>query len=209
MGGGGVWSGSAAVSEEAGTEQGNQRGRGQRQGGVQQTHQQAMEQTLAEVDRSAREVLGLAPRQEDAIQEDPDQRGGGGRGEEHVEAEGRQGGVGGPGGEVSQGTQHPQELPPIPEAATLPTLEEAHYTYIPTHKWPPKAVRAEYTRVLSALWQRLADHMGDERLWIMEAIFHRVILHAGQSLDLGNPTSQSQRIRERLRRWQAGSCGEL
>lgn len=95
----------------------------------------------------------------------------------------------------SQGTQA-DPGPQLPEAASLPTLQEAHSTYIPTHKWPPKACRTEFTRALTSLWQSLAANPADERLWVMEAIFCRVILPAGQG-----PA--------RLRRWNNGECAEL
>ena len=59
----------------------------------------------------------------------------------------------------SQGTQ---DIPAtqIPDITSLPTLEEAHNTYIPTHKWPPKSVRPELSRMLTSMWQRIADSPG-------------------------------------------------
>ena len=136
--------------------------------------------------------------------------------EENVEGSGRQRGGGGADGAFdgrplpsqSQGTQGiPQTQ--IPEIASLPTLEEAHNTYIPTHKWPPKSVRPELARMLTSLWQRLAENPGDESVWILESIFFRCILHAGQGPDLGDQWSNVKIIKERLRRWMAGEYGQL
>ena len=110
--------------------------------------------------------------------------------------------------EGSQGTQN-FPATQIPPAASLPTMQEAHSTYIPTHKWPPKSVRPEFARALTSLWTRMATSPEDERLWVMESIFWRVILPAGHGPSLGDPMSQTRTIRERLRRWQEGQCGEL
>ena len=86
------------------------------------------------------------------------------------------------GGSQNEPTQPPspnsQDTDPVP--ADLPTLEEAHSTHIPTHKYPPKAVRAEFSRVLGALWNRMADSPEDISVWVLESIFPRVILVAGQ-----------------------------
>ena len=108
----------------------------------------------------------------------------------------------------TQGTQV-DPGPHIPEAASLPTLQEAHSTYIPTHKWPPKACCPEFTRALTSLWQSLAANPADERLWIMEAIFCRVILPAGQGPAPGDPMSHVRTIKDRLRRWNNGECADL
>ena len=108
----------------------------------------------------------------------------------------------------SQGTQNVPATQ-LPDITSLPSLEEAQNTYIPTHKWPPKSVRPELTRTLTSLWQRLASNPGDESLWIMESIFFRVILPAGQGPNLGDQWSQVKLIKDRLRRWQAGECGQL
>ena len=96
-----------------------------------------------------------------------------------------------------------------PRPAFLPSLEEAHSTYIPSHKWPPKAVRPEYTRVLTSLLTHLSEQPQDVEGWVLLNIFHRSVLPATKGPDLGDPTSQTQLIRDRLRRWQAGQCGEL
>ena len=60
-------------------------------------------------------------------------------------------------------TQGTQNIAPtqLPDAASLPTLDEAHSTYIPTHKWPPKSVRPELARTLTSLLQRLASSPGN------------------------------------------------
>ena len=54
----------------------------------------------------------------------------------------------------SQGTQNVPATQ-LPDITSLPSLEEAHNTYIPTHKWPPKSVRPELARTPTSLWQRL------------------------------------------------------
>ena len=110
-----------------------------------------------------------------------------------------------------EGTQGTQAIPAtqLPDPNTLPTLEEAHSTYIPTHKWPPKCVRPELARCLSSLWQRIAASPSDEKLWIMVSIFFRCIIPAGQGTSSGDQWSHIRVIKERLRRWQEGKCGEL
>ena len=108
----------------------------------------------------------------------------------------------------SQGTQVVSQTQ-LPDLNTLPTLEEAHSTYIPTHKWPPKAVRPELSRTLTSLWQKMANNPKDEFLWIMASIFFRCLLPAGLGAVSGDQWSQVRLIRERLRRWQAGECGQL
>ena len=108
----------------------------------------------------------------------------------------------------SQGTQDVPSTQ-LPDVSSLPSLEEAHTTYIPTHKWPPKAVRPELSRALTSLWQKMASNPNDETLWIMECIFFRCLLPAGLGVVSGDQWSQVRLIRERLRRWQAGECGQL
>ena len=108
----------------------------------------------------------------------------------------------------SQGTQVVSQTQ-VPEVASLPALEEAHNQFIPTHKWPPKSVRPELSRTLTSLWQMLASSPENESLWIMQSIFFRCILPAGQGPDPGDTWSQVSRIRDRLRRWKAGECGQL
>ena len=60
----------------------------------------------------------------------------------------------------------------------LPSLEEVHTTAIPTHKWPPKAARGEFTREMTALWDRLATSMEDVQLWVKLLMFPLVIIPA-------------------------------
>ena len=75
---------------------------------------------------------------------------------------------------------------------------------------PPKAVRPELARCLSSLWQRMATSPADEKLWVMESIFFRCILPAGQGSRSGEDQwSQTKLIKDRLKRWQEGKCGEL
>ena len=90
----------------------------------------------------------------------------------------------------------------------LPTFQEALETYIPTHKFPPKAVRADFSRSIADLWQQLADNPGDEKLWLLSFIFARVIIPAGPNPDR-DPHSKVQTIRDRLRRWRQGEAGDL
>ena len=61
---------------------------------------------------------------------------------------------------AEEGTQGTQVIPAtqLPDPNTLPSFEEAHSTYIPTHKWPPKAVRPELSRTLTSLWQKMANN---------------------------------------------------
>ena len=46
-------------------------------------------------------------------------------------------------------------------------------------------------------------------MWVLESIFFRCILPAGQGPDPGDAWSQIRLIRDRLRRWKAGDCGQL
>ena len=112
-----------------------------------------------------------------------------------------QGEVGVEGGDGGDAVRGEEGLEPgvLPEAASLPTLQEAHSTYIPTHKWPPKAARPEFTRAIISLWQRIAANPEDERLWVMESIFFRIILPAGQGPTPGDPMSHVRIVKERLR----------
>ena len=112
---------------------------------------------------------------------------------------------------ADDGTQGTQAIPAtqLPDLNSLPTLEEAHSTYIPTHKWPPKCVRPELARCLSSLWQRIAASPSEEKLWIMVSIFFRCIIPAGQGTSSGDQWSHIRVIKERLRRWQEGKCGDL
>ena len=86
----------------------------------------------------------------------------------------------------------------------LPSLEEVHTTAIPTHKWPPKASRNEFTRELAAFWDSLAANMHDMQLWVKLLIFARVILPATSPR-----SSVGDQVKTRLRRWRAGEAAQL
>ena len=103
-----------------------------------------------------------------------------------------------------QQAAHGQQIPPVP----LPTFQEALETYVPTHKYPPKAVRADFSRTIADLWQQLADNPGDEKLWLLSFIFARVIIPAGPNPERDHQ-SKVQAIRDRLRRWRQGEVGCL
>ena len=102
-----------------------------------------------------------------------------------------------------------QSTLPLPQPAFLPSLAEAHSTYVPTHKWPPKSVRPESTRTLTSLLNHLSEHPQDKNAWVQLSIYHRCVLPALKGPELGDASSNVQLIRDRLRRWQAGECGEL
>ena len=70
-------------------------------------------------------------------------------------------------------------------------------------------MRAEFSRVLGALWYRMADNPEDVSLWVLESIFPRVILLAVVGPRQGDAYSQARAVRERLRRWRLGEYGEL
>ena len=126
----------------------------------------------------------------------------GGRGNE-----GREGGAQGPSWPSSQSQDTTPDFPPIPEG--FPSLETAHTTSIPTHKFPPKAARAEFSRQMTAVWERLARNPNNDSAWILEYIFSRVILPAGQGPRQGDAYSQARVVKERLRRWKEGDYAEL
>ena len=88
-------------------------------------------------------------------------------------------------------------------------MEVAHTTYIPTHKYPPKSTRAEFSRQQSAVWEQLAANPGVEELWVLDYIFTRVILPAGQGPRQSDAYAQGRIVRERLRRWKEGMFREL
>ena len=89
----------------------------------------------------------------------------------------------------------------------LPTLEEVHTTAIPTHKWPPKAARNEFTREVDALWDRLAANMNDMQLWVKLLMFARVIIPA--TAPRSSAQSLGDQVKARLRRWRAGEAAQL
>ena len=64
---------------------------------------------------------------------------------------------------------------------------------------------------MGALWDRMADSPEDVSVWVLESIFCRVILPAGQVQGprQGDIYSQARAVRERLRRWRQGEYGEL
>ena len=95
-----------------------------------------------------------------------------------------------------------------PLGPPLPSFKQATELYIPTHKYPPKSVRPEFTRCLADIWQKIADAPGDEHGWLLSYIFPRVILPAGQG-PAREATSRVQVIRERLRRWRQGEHSSL
>ena len=59
-----------------------------------------------------------------------------------------------------------------------PSFLEATEAYIPTHKYPPKSIRPEFSGCLSDVWQKLADHPGDLDAWLLLYIFPRPVLPA-------------------------------
>ena len=89
----------------------------------------------------------------------------------------------------------------------LPPLEEVHTTSIPTHKWPPKAARGEFTREMTALWDRLATNMADMQLWVKLLMFPLVIIPA--SAPRSSEQSLGDQVKGRLRRWRAGEAALL
>ena len=71
----------------------------------------------------------------------------------------------------SQSQGAPNNLPGA--GPPLPSLDEIHTTFIPTHKWPPKAARAEFTRECSDLWGKLAQQPENTQLWKKLLMFPR------------------------------------
>ena len=131
-----------------------------------------------------------------------DGRGGGGAVDQRqgeVEVEGGDGGdaVGDEGAEQ-------QADPPGPP---LPTLEELHNTAIPTHKWPPKQCRADFTREAGALWDKVASNPGDVYQWVRLLMFARAILPA--TSPRSSALSLADQVKDRLRRWRAGESAQL
>ena len=103
-----------------------------------------------------------------------------------------------------------QPQPPVvnmPHGPPLPTLQELHNTAIPTHKWPPKQSRADFTREAGALWDKVASNPGDVHQWIRLLIFARVIIPA--TSPRSSALSLADQVKERLRRWRAGEAAQL
>ena len=72
----------------------------------------------------------------------------------------------------SQSQGAPNNLPGA--GPPLPSPDEIHTTFIPTHKWPPKAARAEFTRECSDLWRKLAQQPENTQLW------KKLLMHCAQ-----------------------------
>ena len=124
------------------------------------------------------------------------------------------------GGEESQGQaevgQHSQDgtqpftqPPHVLTDLDLPSLSEAHSTYIPTLKYVPKSARGEFARELARLWFDLAQEMSNERLWLLQFIMARCILPACRGPRVADPCSQGRIVKERLRRWREGEYSDL
>ena len=97
----------------------------------------------------------------------------------------------------------------FPAIQDLPSISVAHTTYIPTHKYPPKATRAEFSRQQTVIWERLAASPAEEELWALDYIFTRVILPADRGPRQSDAYSQGRLVRERLSRWKEGEYREL
>ena len=85
----------------------------------------------------------------------------------------------------------------------------ASKTYIPTLKWPPRAVRADFTRTLADVWQQVADDPATIQGWLLIYIFPRAILPARMGGSREDGESKAKLIKERLRRWRQGEFGAL
>ena len=94
-----------------------------------------------------------------------------------------------------------------PPGPPLPTLEELHNTAIPTHKWPPKQCRADFTREAGALWDKVASNPGDVYQWVRLLMFARAILPA--TSPRSSALSLADQVKDRLRRWRAGESAQL
>ena len=106
--------------------------------------------------------------------------------------------------EVAQPQPAVDNLQPGPP---LPTLQELHSTAIPTHKWPPKQSRADFTREAGALWDKVASNPRDVHQWIRLLIFPRVIIPA--TSPRSSALSLADQVKDRLRRWRAGEVAQL
>ena len=136
--------------------------------------------------------------------------GGGERGGAAAQVVVGEGGGGGEGGAAAQVVVEEEEG--LDEGVAdvgprLPSLEEVHTTAIPTHKWPPKASRSEFTREMTTLWDRLANNMNDTQLWVKLLMFPLVIIPA--SAPRSSEQSLGDQVKARLRRWRAGEAAQL
>ena len=110
--------------------------------------------------------------------------------------------------EAEGGSQPAPQVQPAP--APLPSFQESSQTYIPTLKWPPRSVRADFTRTLADLWQQVADKLADAQGWLLISIFPRSILPARMGPErAGEGESKAKLIRDRLRRWRQGEHAAL
>ena len=133
-------------------------------------------------------------------------RRGRGRGQGQGGGRGR-GGVQGRGQRLVEAESQAEEATQLPW--DLPSLEEAHHTHVPTHVFPPKAARGEFTKALTSLWVRAAGSPEDTRAWTAIYIFTRAILTAGRGPRLGDAYTHTREVKERLRRWGQGEYRQL
>ena len=94
------------------------------------------------------------------------------------------------------------------DQTALPSFLEATEAYIPTHRYPPKSIRPEFSRCLADVWQKLADNPGDPNAWLLLYVFPRVILPATPG-PIRDATSKVDAIRGRLQRWRQGDFSAL
>jgi hypothetical protein len=134
----------------------------------------------------------------------PRNRGRGGRGR----GRGGRGNRAGPGRDREVDHPGPQDLQ-HPGDLDLPSLQQAHSTFIPTLKHIPRAAWGEFAREQAKVWHNLVADPGDESLWVLEAIMSRCILPACRGPRVADAYSQGRLVKERLRRWRAGEYREL
>ena len=107
-----------------------------------------------------------------------------------------------------QGTQEEAEQPlPLPDE--LPSLQEAHRTFIPTLTHVPKAARGDWSRTYTDLCNRVSRTPEAHSLWLLLSIFPRVILPASRGPRQADARSQAKAVRERLHRWRQGQFRDL
>ena len=63
--------------------------------------------------------------------------------------------------------------------------------------------------MLAYLWGQMADYPEQEHLWILDSIFWRVILFAGEGPRHGDAYSLTKEVRRRLQRWRGGEYKQL